>query len=234
MSKYLGKLLLDNCIVERPNSVSVKYVASRDAFCFRIECVSGSYAMYIGSELAFAIARLIGTLDFQYQWSVGYSVRAKKGVESLREMRDKELELLGGKKKLVLTNQLDNDDDFDMLCAIQYKYQFSVQVLNEIKKQSKRRKWGRSDSVYVQLQERVQHKGRKLGSKNIAKGFDDSESLEDILSRCEHNKRAGIEKGFLSWYLDACKEECKVLGQKFDREKCIEQWAELRKDINEY
>lgn len=234
MSKYLGKLLLGNALVERPEMVSVKYVASRDAFCFRYQCVSGTHAMYIGSGLCYAVARLTGTLDFQYQWSVGYSVRAKKGIEYLGEMRGKELELLGGRKKLVLTNQLDNDDDFDMLCAIQYMYQFSVQVLNEIKKQSKRRKWGRSNSVYVQLQERVQHKGRKLGSKNVSKGFEDSETLEDILSRCQHNKDAGVSKGFLSWYLDACKEECKVLGQKFDREKCVEQWKELRKDINEY
>lgn len=232
MSKYLGKMLLEAAAVERPNMVSVKYVASRDAFCFRIECVSGSYAMYIGSELAFAVARLIGTLECQYQWSVGYSVRAKKGVGSLREMRDKELELLGGRKKLVLTNQLDNDDDFDTLCAIQYLYQFSVQVLNEIKKQSKRRKWGRSDSMYVQLQERVQHKGRKLGSKNREDFNENVETLEETLERCQHNKRAGIEKGFLSWYLDACKEECKVLGQKFDRDKCIEQWKELRKDAD--
>ena len=234
MSKYLGKLLLENALVERPETVSVKYVASRDAFCFRYQCVSGTHAFYIGSELCCAVARLVGTLDFQYQWSVGYSVRAKKGIEYLGEMRKSELELLGGRKKLVLTNQLDNDDDFDMLCAIQYKYQFSVQVLNEIKKQSKRRKWGRSDSVYVQLQERVQPKGRKLGSKNIAKSFEDSESEDEILERCRHNKDAGVSKGFLSWYLDACKEECKVLGQKFDREKCIEQWKELRKDINEY
>lgn len=232
MSKYLGKLLLENALVERPEMVSVKYVASRDAFCFRIECVSGSYAMYIGSELAFAIARLIGTLDFQYQWSVGYSVRAKKGIEYLGEMRKDELDLLGGRKKLILSGQLDNDDDFDMLCAIQYKYQFSAQVLNEVKKQSKRRKWGRSDSVYVQLQERVQHQGRKPGSKNIAKGFENSETLEETLERCRHNKDAGVAKGFLSWYLDACKEECKVLGQKFDRDKCIEQWKELRKDAD--
>ena len=233
MSKYLGKLLLGNALVERPEMVSVKYVTSRDAFCFRYQCVSGTHAMYIGSGLCYAVARLTGTLDFQYQWSVGYSVRAKKGIEYLGEMRGKELELLGGRKKLVLTNQLDNDDDFDMLCAIQYLYQFSVQVLNEIKKQSKRRKWGRSDNVYVQLQERVQHKGRKLGSKN-RESLEDKESEDEILSRCEHNKCAGIEKGFLSWYLDACKEECKVLGQKFDREKCTEQWKELRKDINEY
>lgn len=231
MSKYLGKLLLENALVERPQLVSVKYVASRDAFCFRIECVSGSYAMYIGSSLCYSVARLVGTLDFQYQWSVGYSVRAKKGVECLREMRDKELELLGGRKKLVLTNQLDNDDDFDMLCAIQYMYQFSVQVLNEIKKQNKRRKWGRSESCYVQLQERVQHKGRKLGSKN-REDFEDSESEDEILERCRHNKDAGVSKGFLSWYLDACKEECKALGKKFDREKCIEQWKELRKDAD--
>lgn len=231
MSKYLGKLLLENALVERPEMVSVKYVASRDAFCFRVICVNTNYAMYIGSSLCYSVARLIGTLDFQYQWSVGYSVRAKKGVESLREMRDKELDLLGGRKKLVLTNQLDNDDDFDMLCAIQFKYQFSVQVLNEIKKQSKRRKWGRSDSVYVQLQDRVLHQGRKLGSKNISKGFEE-ESVEETLARCRHNKDAGVSKGFLSWYLDACKEECKVLGQKFDREKCIEQWKELRKDAD--
>ena len=231
MSKYLGKMLLEAAAIERPNMVSVKYVASRDAFCFRIECASGSYAMYIGSELAFAVARLIGTLECQYQWSVGYSVRAKKGIEYLGEMRKDELELLGGRKKLVLTNQLDNDDDFDMLCAIQYLYQFSVQVLNEIKKQSKRRKWGRSDSVYVQLQERVQHKGRKLGSKN-REDFNENESEDEILSRCQHNKRAGIEKGFLSWYLDACREECKTLGKKFDRDKCVEEWAKLRKDAD--
>lgn len=231
MSKYLGKLLLEN-VIEEPTSVSVKYVFSRDAFCFRYECASGTYAMYVGSDLCYAVAGLVGTLDFQYQWSVGYSVKEKKKAEHLSEMRNEELNLLGGRKKLVLSGQLDNDVDFDILCVIQYLYQFSTCVLNEVMKQSKRRKWGRAESCYVQLTKRKQCLGRKKGSKNRESFNEDVETLEETLNRCRHNKRVAIEKGFIAWYLDACREECKALGKKLNKVQMLAQWNKERGDLD--
>lgn len=233
MSKYLGKLLLESGAVEEPGQVCVKYSASRDAFCFRIESgESGIRHFYVGKDLCFELASIIGMLDFQYRWSVGYKVKEKKGVSELGSMRLAELGLLGGRRELILSGALDNDEDFDTLCVIQYLYQFSETLLDKVMCERKRHKWGRSSSNWVQMKKRVLGKsGRKKGGKNSNKGLDsedEKESLEDILSRCAHNKAVAIQRGFYTWYKEACEEEAKALGKKLDKVKMLVQWNKER------
>ena len=94
------------------------------------------------------------------------SLKEKKGIEEFVSMRNSELDLLGGRRKLVMSGQLDNDDDFDNLCVIQHLYQFSEVTLKEIKKQWKRFKWKKASSPYLELTRREPHKGN-LGSRKI-------------------------------------------------------------------
>ena len=230
MSKYLGKLLIEAKVVdpewlESGGGLCVKYVKGRDMFLFRIGGGEGE-VIAVGAELCLALARIIGMLDFQYKWSVGYKVKEKRGVEELKSLRDEELNQLGGRKELILSAQLDNDDDFDILCAIQYLYKLSETFLLSVK-----RSWrsGNRGCKWKQLPKRIlDHGGRKKGSKNLVKGLDseESETLEEMLARCEHNMKAGLAKGFYAWFEEGYKEKCRILGQRFDKDKCWKLWNE--------
>ena len=226
MSKYLGKLLLESgCVNEGClEEVLVHYVKSKDAFCFRYEGVGSGGIFYAGAGLVNGLCAESGYLECQYQFSVGYTVRPLKGIEELKSMRMDELELLGGRRSLILSGQLDNDDDFDMLCAIQYLFKFSASFFDRVKAH-----WKRKHS-YVAMERRIRGKsGRKKGGHNKEKESD-FESLEDILLRVRHNKQVAVKKGFVEWYIDACKEECKALDLKFNKDKCLNEWNELRRE----
>ena len=231
MSRYLGKLLIEGGGVSASgfDKVSVKYVFSSDMFCFKCEG-ERNFFFRIGREMCQNLVRLcaVGTLECQYRWSVGYVVREKKGIEEFVSMRNSELDLLGGRRKLVMSGQLDNDDDFDNLCVIQHLYQFSEVTLKEIKKQWKRFKWKKASSPYLELTRREPHKGREVGSKNKVEEKEDFESVEDVLFRCEHNKKSALEKGILGYYLEAEKERCKVLNLRFDKDKVLQDWNQER------
>ena len=231
MSRYLGKLLLesgavDSAWLESGGGLCVKYAKVKDMFLFRIGGGEGQ-VIGIGSPLCMNMAAIRGMLDFQYKWSVGYKVREKRGVDELRSLRAEELELLGGRRELILSGQLDNDEDFDILCAIQYLYNLSETFLLSVK-----RSWRKgTGSKWVQIQKRVLgHAGRKKGGKNSVKSSDDSESetLEELLARCEWNRKVAVKRGFYEWYLEACKEEAKALGKKLDKDEVLSQWNELR------
>ena len=224
MSKYLGKLLLEAGAVNQEclNLVCVRYVQKTNQFMFRYEGPNVGGIFCAGAELVYALCAEHGYLECQYQWSVGYTVRPLKGLESLVSMRNEELELLGGKRNLVLSGKLDNDQDFDYLCAIQYLYKFSDTFFKRLQGHWKR------DKSFVEMERRVIGKcGRKKGGHNQVQESEE-ESREEIFLRIEHNKKVAVQRGFLEWYVEACKEECKVLGQKFDKNKVLEQWQKLR------
>lgn len=231
MSKYLGKLLLESGIVSGSylDSVLVHYVKSKDAFCFRYEHSDGAQGVggifYAGAGLVNGLCAETGYLECQYQFSVGYTVRPLKGIESIKEMRMDELEMLGGRRSLILSGQLDNDDDFDMLCAIQYLFKFSASFFDRVKGH-----W-RRDHSYVEMERRKVGKcGRKKGGKNKKDAYNEEESLEDLLLRVRHNKKVAVQRGILEWYLEACKEESKALDLKFNKDKCLEEWNNLRRE----
>ena len=226
MSKYLGKLLIESKSVNECylDSVLVHYVKSKDAFCFRYEGKDCGGVFYAGAGLVNGLCAEPGYLECQYQFSVGYTVRPLKGIESIKEMRMDELESLGGRRELILSGALDNDDDFDMLCAIQYLFKFSASFFDRVKGH-----W-RRDHSYVEMEKRKVGKcGRKKGGKN-KRNSEEAESMEDLLLRVRHNKKVAVQRGILEWYLEACKEECKALDLKFNKEKCLEEWNNLRRE----
>lgn len=230
MSKYLGKLLLEAQVVPDIDKVSVKYVAGRNAFCFNVD---DSFKMYVGKDLCLNMFSVKGMLPFQYQFSVGYVVKEKKNVSELHLMRADEFNMLGGRRNLILNGLLDNDDDFDYLCVIQYLFKVSDTVLKKVMRLWKRRKWGKEENAWLKLEKRsLGCSGRKPGSKN-SKSLDDEvvETLDDALFRIAHNKKSSVAKGILEWYIEACKEECKLKGLKFDKDKCISEWNKLRLEL---
>lgn len=232
MSRYLGKVILEKKIVDEKSikSVYVKYVHSGSGK-FMFKCDKFSFS--VGYELCYALS-VIGSPDFQYKWSMGYVVRERKGIEFFREMRDAELDLLGGRKNLVLSGQLDNDVDFDTLCAIQYLYKFSASFLDKVRREWKRKKWGRSSDRWLELERRcLKAGGRKQGSKNkinlVRPGYwSENETVIEALDRCEHNKKVAVMKGYFAWFLEACREECKIRGEVFDKDECVSAWRGLR------
>lgn len=234
MSKYLGKLLLESEAVDNLARVRVKYLSSRRQFCFDVEEENGyKFGLFVGQDLCLDMFSMTGMLECQYQFSVGYAVRQKKDVSELKVMRADELEMLGGRRNLILNGLLDNDDDFNYLCVIQYLFKVSDTVLRKVMRLWKRRKWGKEESSWLELEKRaLGRSGRKPGSKNGEKDADGgTESVEDALFRIRHNKQAAVAKGMLSWYIEACKEECRLAGEKFDRIKCLASWDKLRLDM---
>lgn len=235
MSKFLGKLLLESKTVDNLVRVRVKYLSSRRQFCFNVNTVSGLwFTMFVGQDLCLDMFQMTGMLECQYQFSVGYAVRQKKDVSELKVMRADELEMLGGRRALILSGALDNDDDFNYLCVIQYLFKVSDTVLRKVMRLWKRRKWGKEESSWLELEKRaLGRSGRKPGSRNNKSLDSDGEveSREDILLRIRHNKKAAVAKGMLSWYIEACKEECRLNETKFDKKACLASWDKLRLDM---
>lgn len=231
MSKYLGKLLVEAGLVSIPNQVLVKYVKSRKAFCFKVD---RNPEFYVDSTFCIKMVKNSGMLPFQFKWSTGYTVREKKGVESIKELRLEEYEFLGGRKDIFWKGLLESDNDFDMICVIQYAFVLCPSVLVEVIRTYKRHRWGKSERAFILLRERELGKsGRKKGSKNINKSLSETETLDDVLLRTEHNLRVAVAKGFFEWYLEAYKEMCKAKEQKFDKDLCLKQWNEERAKIGQ-
>ena len=226
MSKYLGKLLLESGAFSETEigCAYVKYVQGSDMFCFKVG-TKKVYTFVAGAGLVFAMCKFRGYLECQYKWSTGYVVKEKKGLEEFKSMRNDELLLLGGRRELIMSDQLDNDYDFDLLCCLQYKYQFSDTFFKRVKGHWRRGK------TFVEMKLRDLGKsGRKKGSKNREDPEEYVETVDDIVLRCEHNKAVALKKGILEWYIEANKELCKAQGIRFDKDKCVEQWNELRRE----
>lgn len=232
MSKYLGKILLEaGAVLEQElccdGGTCVCYVKSSDRFKFRL---GNGYVFSADRGFCYNLFSILGTLDFQYEWSVGYSVKKRKGVEYLKWLREDELKFLGGRKELMMSEKILCDDDFDYLCAIQYLFKVSQTELDKVCKAWKRKKWGRDTSGWVQLEKRVLgHGGRKVGSKNLDHESDnDKESVDEIISRCEHNMNVAVLRGYYEWYEQAYRELRKTLGYKFNKDECLKEWRQKR------
>ena len=169
-------------------------------------------------------------------WSVGYETQEKLGYRpgDFALLRDREMKFIGS----CLTPEEDEAavffdvDSFYDLSVWQYLFNISETVLKSVRKAWKRRKWGRGDvgsGAWVSLRVRENFGGRKPGSKGIRRVSSVlEESEEDFNERISHNKKVAVEKGFLAWYLEACKEECKRRGVRFERESCVDAWNKLR------
>lgn len=176
-------------------------------------------------------------MDFCYQWSIGYETREKLGRRpgDLQLLRDKELKFIsestGGDFSGNSGVDFDLDSYFD-LSVWQYLFNISETILKKARILWKKRKWNRGNvsSCWLELKKRENFGGRLIGSHSISHaGVNlNMESEEDFKIRIAHNKKVALNKGFLAWYLDTCKEECKRLGKNFDKEKCVEEYGRLR------
>ena len=144
MSWYLGKILVENKIEDKPKQVKVKYVQISNCFAFNCKFVGYSYSFKVNRELVKKMCS-VGSggrniLPFQYRWSIGYVVREAKGVEELKELRRAEKEYF----TKPWMSWFDSDTDFDVFSVIQYVFCLSKSVLSEVEKLAKRVKWGKS------------------------------------------------------------------------------------------
>ena len=242
MSRYLGRLVLEKEIIEgeRISSVQVKYCVSSNRFLFKCFGCRTRFSLYADADLCWNLVQLSGDeLDFQYVWSMGYAVRERN--KDIRFLHNMEMDLLGKKcgvsdrKGLLLSERIGSDYEFDVLCAIQYKFKLCRSVLEDVVCQWKRKNWGRSKNRWVELVAKNEDwlsGGRKLGSKNIEHEHEEisKEFLDEELERVKHNKNVAVLRGYLGWWVDACKEECALLGVEFDKVACLDQWKNTRKD----
>ena len=168
--------------------------------------------------------------DVVYHWSVGYEAREKLGY------RVGDFKLLSDRERNFVCSTCDvsflDFDSYIDLSVWQYLYNISETILVSVKRLWKKKAWGRSSSRWLKLKARENFGGRLVGA--IAKksvSDDDSfgnESEADFNERIAHNKKVALSKGFLAWYLDACKEECKKRGLVFNRDECVNEWNTLR------
>lgn len=235
MSWYLGKILVENKIEGRPKQVKVKYVQISNCFAFNCKFVGYSYSFKVNRELVLKMCS-VGSggrniLPFQYRWSIGYVVRDTKGVEELKELRRQEKEYF----TKPWMSWFDSDTDFDVFSAIQYVFCLSKSVLSEVEKLAKRVKWGKSETKWYSLKERevVRTRNRtrnSLGtvSSTVSGTEKFSETKADALERVAHNKKVAVKKGYIERFIEASKEECKILKREFDRDVCISEWKKMR------
>ena len=168
-----------------------------------------------------------------YHWSIGYETQEKLGHRpgDFGLLRDRELGFIKNSVSVGEFALVDLDSYCD-LSVWQYLFNISETILHSVSVLWKKKKWGRSSSRWVSLKERRNFGGRMRGAKGVSvssRVWDESES--DFKERIEHNKKVAVSKGILSWYLDACKGECKRFGVPFDRDACIDSWNKLRKDM---
>ena len=247
MSKLLGKLRCQTNAEKVFDLVLVRYIKSTDSFEFQavVAKTKELKIFKIKSDVVIKVANERGDEDFLFKFSVGYKNRPKmtdpwrlmnREMDEIANMIMKEKEgkrikkeLLwsdscSGRRYLIARGYLDSDESFLDLCMIQYLCCFNISVLNEVFKQWKRKKWGRSPDRWVKLKFRQNIKGRKRGAVSEKRKEMWSESEEDFCERIAHNKKAAVLKGYLGWYLDACREECAHFGRKFDRNFWISVW----------
>lgn len=256
MSKLLGKLLCKELEIDDESgfgvgSCSVKYIHSSDSFEFKWEGTRNGIGgiFKVCKDFAMCVAGISNTFNWMYEWSVGYKTLVHLSDISL--LRRRELNYVAsclvpdfkfgsndegmdnsfvGRRTLLVTGWLDNDSDFDNLCMVQHLFNVSPTILNSVVVAWKRKKWGRTSSRWVLLKKRENFGGRIVGAKGLNNSdFDlEFESDDEFEARISHNKKAAIEKGFLAWYLDACREECKRKGIVFDKDKCVREWNKMR------
>ena len=117
----------------------------------------------------------------------------------------------------------------------QYLYNISETILKKVKVLWKKRKWNRGNvsSCWLELERRQNYGGRLVGAKGLGGSGSDfvSESDADFNERIEHNKKVAVSKGYLTWYIETCKEEAKRKGVLFDKEACLVSWREERANM---
>ena len=122
-------------------------------------------------------------------WSYGYKGKMYVNTEREVYMREKE--------RVARISY----EDYLMLSVWQYKYCISKSIMKRVK----------SSCVWKELKIRTWSGGREKGKKVEV---DNSE----LLFFCRHNKEVAISKRSLYFYLEARKEECKLLGVKYDKD----------------
>ena len=231
MSWYLGKILVENKIEDRPKQVKVKYVQISNCFAFNCKFAKYSYSFKVNRELVKKMCS-VGSggrniLPFQYRWSIGYVVREAKGVEELKELRRAEKEYF----TKPWMSWFDSDTDFDVFSVIQYVFCLSKSALSEVEKLAKRVKWGKSETKWYSLKEREVVRTRtrnRVGSVSSTSIEKFNETKADALERVAHNKKVAVKKGYIERFIEASKEECKILKREFDRDVCISEWKKMR------
>lgn len=169
-----------------------------------------------------------------YHWSVGYMAREKLGNRpgDFKLLADRESEYIAK----IVGDSVAGGFDFDSyvdLSVWQYLFNISETILKMVKVLWKKRKWNRGNvsSCWLQLAQRNNFGGRVLGAKGLEHKIDYSESETDFKERIAHNKKVAVAKGYLGWYIDSCKEECKRFSEVFDKDKCLETWQKLREGM---
>ena len=217
MSRYLGKLLIKSGKVEKKGNKAfceVKYIRSKDRFEFR----SNYGNVKVDRYLCFKMADLRNNDELFNRWSIGY--RSPEKEQDIEKVREKEINYLCGSRRQMFMDELvDSDSDFDLLCVIMSEFCVSSSILLRMSKS----KWNK-------LKVRVEQKGRKLGSKKTKDNVLE-ESEEEFKARIAHNKRVSVEKGLLAFYLEACKEECERMHMKYDKDDCVKEFLEKRKEM---
>ena len=178
--------------------------------------------------------------DIIYHWSVGYEAREKLGNRpgDFKLLSEREKKFVFDSCGNVLSASLDFDAYID-LSVWQYLYNISETILVSVRRLWKKKSWGRASSRWKELSRRENFGGRVVGSVNVSSsdGTGDEfgvETDEDFFLRIEHNKKVAVSKGFLVWYLEACKEECKRRGVPFSREECVSKWNKLRENVIDF
>ena len=175
-------------------------------------------------------------MDFCYHWSIGYEAREKLGKRpgDFALMRDRELAFVHKSIDSSSCEMISVDDYLD-LSVWQYCYNISETILHQVRVLWKKRKWNRGNvsSCWLELCKRENFGGRMIGARSVphAGVMVNMESDADFNERISHNKKVAIAKGYLTWYIETCKEEAKRNKVAFDKEKCLETWRLERERI---
>lgn len=256
MSSFLGKLIykisspaLDDADADADaGSVRcfVSYVESKKRFRFRLYGLNKLFNEsershpYLSFSMNSGLVKCCtdlkaGMCPFWYKWSIGYSTKFELDATwaNVKEVRMKEMEVLGGRKNLIMNDEIDSDDHYDWLSVIQYLFCLSRKVLCDVERQWKRKKWGKSDDRWVELKRRPQNykKPRKKRRVTVTTWEELKEMYPETYMRIKHNKKAGAIRRVFWWFQDAYEEECRVFGRKFNLQKCKE---EYRIELSKY
>lgn len=255
MSKLMGKIIVkgeETGVFEGFSSLKVRYLRTSRCFEFRgfrlskkkeeeelikecgitLEEIGEGFSkdrVIVHEDILSCLILADKMGEIVNKWSIGYNVPIKENDPF--QLRERELafvkESVG--MKLIVETEF-NRECYEDLSIWQYLFNISETILKKAKVLWKKKKWNRSESVWLELKRRENVRGRTPGSRNRrGAGLDASlgETDEEFEQRIEHNKKVAIEKRYLFWFLDACKEECARKGEKFDKEKWIKEWKKI-------
>lgn len=214
--------------------LSVKYVKYLDSFKFsgyRLELeeafsnagvnansIKGlgvyRHVLFAKNELMYLLVDADKVSSVTDRFQVGYKTReliyGQPGDLNLLEKN--EYEFLGKNSKSNLDSNLSKDTYHD-ICIWQYAFLINATILNKAKA---------NPGVWFEVGARTHAKtGGRV--KNSIKGSNPLSSATELL-RCQYNKQVAVFRGIWVRYLDAWKEECKLLKKKFIYSECLQSW----------